>query len=139
MDVDWRRLASDRNVPHAVARELWERAQEASPDDPAQAATTFEHLLDGAAAANVTATPGRETLVEAKAPGDAPSLGPGKWTRVLDAKQPADKRGPEGLFADIASAIQAGKRVAVVLASSDQATLVDALREIRDGEGNGPL
>src|SRR5262249_11379175 len=82
--TDWRRLASDRNISHGVARALWEQARAAMPDDPAQAEHAFHILLDEAEAANLTREPGRETLADST-PGarDASSAGPGKWTRVL--------------------------------------------------------
>jgi hypothetical protein len=165
-DIDWRRLATDRNVSHVVARGLWERACATAPDDPVQAERAFHDLLEEAEAANATHEPGRETLVDAT-PGarDASSLGPGKWTRVLlDDQKPGSpagsaKRGTEnaaqapaeggtepgkqpsaeGLRNKLVAAGQASKDAVALLAASDPATIVEALRELRDGQGPGVL
>ncbi len=158
-EVDWRRIASDRNVSIAVARGLWERARATAPHDPKQAERTFRGLLDEAAAANTTHEPGRETLVDTNGVRDAASLGPGKSTRVVDeqkaggpagtAKQSSPGVGAtgtgaiatrptssaEGLRKDLVTAAQASKNLVDLLKSSDPATIVDALREVRAHEG----
>ncbi|MBC7977063.1 MAG: hypothetical protein H7138_18965, partial [Myxococcales bacterium] len=59
--LDWRRLAADLNVSHGVAKGLWQRARETSPDDPTQAARAFQGMLEEAAEADATQEPGRET------------------------------------------------------------------------------
>lgn len=149
--ADWRRLASDRNVSHGVARSLWERARAAAPDDPVQAEYAFHLLLDEAEAANITQEPGRETLAEsAVGARDASSLGPGKWTRVLleqpkpagpeqRAAESGKRPSAEELRDEIVAAAQAGKTAAAMLAASDPATIVEALREMRGREGSGVL
>jgi len=146
--VDWRRLASDRNVSHAVARGLWEHAHSVAPHDPVQAERAFNQLLDQAAVANVTHEPGRETLVDAKGPRDAASLGPGKVTRVLDENRstgPAGtapksgKRSAEAVQLDLAAVAQAGKRAVEMLATSDPETIVAALRELQAQGAPGVL
>src|SRR5262249_53826063 len=147
--TDWRRLASDRNVSPDVARAMWERARAAAPDDPVQAEHAFHVMLDEAEAANITQEPGRETLADATPGGrDASALGPGKWTRVLLEQKPAGAagaapRGAEGgkaaaeeLRSELAAAGQAGKNAAAMLAASDPATIVAALRELA-GQGDG--
>jgi len=164
--VDWRRLATDRNVSHAVARALWERARATAPDDLAQAERAFHGMLEEAEAANATHEPGRETLVDAT-PGarDPSSLGPGKWTRVLledqkpggpagaarrateNAAQASAERGTENarqpsaeeLRGKLVAAEQASKDAAALLAASDPATIIEALRELRDREGPGVI
>jgi hypothetical protein len=160
--IDWRRLATDRNVSPAVARALWERACATAPDDPMQAEHAFHDMLDEAEAANATHEPGRETLVDAT-PGtrDASSLGPGKWTRVLLEEQkpggaagsakrgtqtPAERGKESGkppsaeeLRNKLVAAGQAGKNAAALLAASDPATIIEALRELRVSEGPGVL
>lgn len=146
-DTDWRRLASDRNVSHGVARALWEQARSASPDDPAQAEQAFHLMLDEAEAANITHEPGRETLANGTpSPRDASSLGPGKWTRVL-LEQPKStapdlrpleaikKATAETLRSELAAAGQAGQQVVDALAASDPKAIVSALREIGQGSG----
>jgi hypothetical protein len=152
--TDWRRLASERNVPHSVARALWQRACAGSPDDPAQAEHAFLLMLDEAEAANLTQEPGRETLADSAPDArDASSLGPGKWTRVLlEQAKPARSPGvaqrgaetgkrpsAEELRNEIAAAGQAGKNAAALLAASDPATIVEALRELTGGQGAGVL
>src|SRR5689334_24670440 len=89
--TDWRRLASDRNVAHGVARALWERARAAAQDDPVLAEHAFHVLLDEAASSNITQEPGRETLAASTAGArDASPLGPGKWPRcLLEQPRPA--------------------------------------------------
>lgn len=164
--IDWRRLATDRNVSHAVARALWEQARAAAPDDPVQAERVFHGMLDDAVAANATHEPGRETLVDAASGArDASSLGPGKWTRVLleeqkpggpagsarrgteQAAQAPAARGAasakqppaEALRDKLVAAGQASKTAAAVLAASDPATIVEVLRELRETQGPGVL
>lgn len=154
-ELDWRRLATERNVSHAVARALWEHARLIA-DSPVQAERAYNEMLDEAEAANATHEPGRGTLVDA-APGgsDVSSLGPGKWTRVLLAepkpriappKRTTENAAPtsgtatakpsvEDLRSKLAAAGQAGKQAAELLASSDAATIVGALLEMR---GQGP-
>jgi hypothetical protein len=148
--VDWRRLASDRNVSPGVARALWDQARAAAPDDPAQAEHAFHLMLDEAEAVSATQEPGRETLA-ASNPGvrDAGARGPGKWTRVLleqgkpaaSGAQPAPDTGkkasPEDLRKQLAAVGQAGKQAAAALAASDPATILEALRELRDRQGPG--
>ncbi|HEU4729936.1 MAG TPA: hypothetical protein VFT22_18695 [Kofleriaceae bacterium] len=164
--IDWRRLAAERNVSHVVARGLWEHARATAPDDPVLAERAFLRMLEDAEAANATHEPGRETLVDA-APGarDASSLGPGKWTRVLleepkprtpagaarrgtetAAQAPAERGAETGKQASaeelrkkLVAAGQASKHAAALLAASDPATILEALRELRDGEGPGVL
>jgi hypothetical protein len=148
--TDWRRLASDRNVSPGVARALWEQARAAAPDDPAQAEHAFHLMLDEAQAENITQEPGRETLASS-APNarDASALGPGKWTRVLleqpkpagAAPRGADPARPaaERLFSELVAAGQAGKHAAALLAASDPATIVAALRELGGSQGSGVL
>jgi len=151
--TDWRRFASDRNVSHDVARALWEQARAAAPDDPQQAEHAFHLMLDEAEAANITHEPGRETLASA-APSarDASALGPGKWTRVLlEQPKPAGPAGgvqrgaetakpsAERLRNELAAAGQAGKHAAELLAASDSATIVEALRELSARQGPGAL
>jgi hypothetical protein len=162
--IDWRRLASDRNVSLTVAKGLWERARTTTPNDPAQAGKAYEHMLEEAVHANASPEPGRETQVGAK-PGakDPASLGPGKWTRSLlegpkpaaDAaatKQKSEKAqsaapapataGAEvakphtakQLHTDLVAAVQASKNAADLLAASDPATIAEALRELQEGE-----
>jgi hypothetical protein len=144
-DTDWRRLASDRNVSPGVARALWEQARAAAPDDPVQAEHEFHVMLDEAEAASITQEPGRETLASSPlSPRDVSALGPGKWTRVLleqpkppgpagfaqrgaeTAKQPSAER----LRNELVAAGQAGKHAAALLAASDPATIVEALRQL---------
>ncbi|MBA3458856.1 MAG: hypothetical protein H0T46_02765, partial [Deltaproteobacteria bacterium] len=169
--VDWRRLASDRNVAPDVAKGLWERASATAPDDPQKSERAFKRMLEEAAAANVTPEPGRETLVDAKGADDASSLGPGKVTRVLEEQKgsgPADpskakpekagaeaapagagaapdaakasgKPSPEGLRTELSAAVASGKNAAEVLAKADPASIVQALKELRDTEGPGLL
>lgn len=149
--TDWRRLASDRNVSHGVARALWDQACAVAQDDPVRAEHAFHLLLDEAEAANITHEPGRETLTGSSlGVRDAASLGPGKWTRVLleqprpgSAERPADAaaRPPSAdeLKNKIAAAGQAGRNAAAMLAASDPATIVEALRELRDRQGPGVL
>jgi hypothetical protein len=152
--TDWRRLASDRNVSHSVARALWERARAAAPDDPVEAEHAFRLMLDDAEAANITQEPGRETLASSTPDArDASSLGPGKWTRVLlEQPKPARAAGsaPRGAEVgkqpsaeevrdELVAAGQAGKNAAAMLAASDPATIVEALRELRDRQGPGVL
>jgi hypothetical protein len=164
--TDWRRLAADRNVSHAVARALWQRAHAASPGDPMRAEHAFHSMLEEAAAANATPEPGRETLVDAT-PGarDTSSLGAGKWTRVLleeqkpgsrsgsgkratesTAQAPAQRATEDGprpsaeeLRNKLVAAARASKHAAALLAASDPATIVEALRELRDRGGPGVL
>ncbi len=134
---------------------MWQRARETSPDDPTQAARAFQGMLEEAAQADATQEPGRETLVDTLGARDAASLGAGKWTRVLLEKQ---KPGPAGtgkpmapperatdaqhkpsaeeLHSKLAAATEAGQRAAALLASSDPATIIEALRGLR-GEGSG--
>jgi hypothetical protein len=111
-------------------------------------------MLDEAEASNVTHEPGRETLA-ASAAGtrDAGSLGPGKVTRVmLEQPKPAGhaKHAPRGaengkprsaedLRNELRAAGQAGKNAAAMLAASDPATIVEALRELRGSPGSGVL
>lgn len=149
--TDWRRLASDRNVSHSVARALWEQACTAAPDDPRQAEHAFQLMLDEAAAANLTQEPGRETAADSTADArDASSLGPGKWTRVLLEQQKLGGSAPRGaeigkqpsaeeLRDEVVAAGQAGKNAAAMLAASDRETIVEALRELRGREGSGIL
>jgi hypothetical protein len=151
--TDWRRLASDRNVAPGVARALWDRARAAAPDDPVQAEHAFHLMLDEAQADNITQEPGRETLAsQATSARDASALGPGKWTRVL-LEQPklagpagSAQRGAEvaklsgqGLFHELVAAGQAGKHAAALLATSDPATIVEALRQLGGLQGPGVL
>jgi hypothetical protein len=162
---DWRRLAADRNVSHTVARALWHRAHASAPDDPMQAELAFHSMLDDAEAANATHEPGRETLVDATPARDASSLGAGKWTRVLLEEQKpggrarSAKRGPETvaqapaergtenakqpsaeeLRNKLVAAGEASKNAAALLAASDPATIVEALRELRAGDGASAL
>jgi len=164
--IDWRRLAADRNVTPAVARAVWQRARATAPDDPMQAEHAFHGMLEEAAAANATHEPGRETLVNAT-PGarDAASLGAGKWTRVLlEEQQPGGRAGAvkrmtetsapapaeratetgrppsaEELRNTLVAAGRASKNAAALLAASDPATVVEALRELRDGADPGLL
>ncbi len=150
--VDWARLAKERHVAPDIAKKLWERARATTPHDPKQAGEAYKHLLDEAAHANATPEPGRETLVDAKGPRDAGSLGPGKVTRVLEEQKPAGPAGsakptapgapaaapaksPEALRKDLVAAIQASKSAVEVLKTSDPATIVEALREIKAQEG----
>ena len=151
--TDWRRLASERNVPPAIARALWERAYAAASGDPVQAEHAFLLMLDDAEAANLTQEPGRETLTDSALGGrDASSLGPGKWTRVLleRPKPPpvaASRRGADvgkrptadDLRNEILAASEAGKAAAAMLAASDPATIVEALRELAGSQGTGVL
>ena len=141
--VDWRRLASDRNVSLDVARNLWERAQSVAPNDPGHAERAFHQMLDAAAIANVTHEPGRETLVADKAPSDAASLGPGKSTLVLQERNlptaPRPTNPVDTLKEQFDSAIDAGKRVVEVLAQTDPEALVAALRELTATNGSGFL
>jgi hypothetical protein len=164
--IDWGRLASDRNVSHTVARALWERACATAPGNPMQAEHAFHVMLEEAEAANATHEPGRETLVDAT-PGarEASSLGPGKWTRVLlEEQKPGGPAGPakrgtenaahapaeqgaenakqpsaEALRSQLIAAGQAGKQAAALLAASDPATIVEALRELRASASPGLL
>ncbi|MEO7091749.1 MAG: hypothetical protein ABI175_00775, partial [Polyangiales bacterium] len=169
--VDWRRLAADRNVAPAVAQGLWERANAAANEDPVKAEQAFKRMLEEAAAHDATPAVGKETLVDAKAPADPASLGPGKLTRVLeeqkapaaagkkdkdaassaaapaapvpggdttpDAAKPTEKKTPEALKTEIATAVHAGQSAAALLAQSDQTTIVQALRELKETEGPG--
>ena len=132
--VDWRRLASERNVSLEVARNLWERARSAAPNDPRNAERAFNQMLDAAAAANVTHEPGRETLVADKTPTDAASLGPGKSTLVLQERNlptaPRPANPIDALKQDFDAAIDATKRAVEVLAQTDPEALVAALREL---------
>jgi hypothetical protein len=153
-NTDWRRHASDRNVSHGVARALWEHAHASAPDDPAQAEHAFHLLLEEAEAANITHEPGRETL-SGSTPGarDAGSLGPGKSTRVLleQPRPPAPAgsaprgsetgkpRSADELRDELRAAGQAGKNAAAMLAASDPATIVEALRQLRGQPGSGVL
>jgi hypothetical protein len=168
--IDWRRLATDRNVSPVVARGLWERARAAAHDDLAEAEHAYLRMLEEAETADATHEPGRETLV-GSTPGarDAASLGPGKWTRVLLEDQKAGgpgapaKRKPEGaahpqgaaqpqpgaepvkhaspeeLRDQLVGVAQAGKNAAALLAAADPATIIEALRELRDTAGPGVL
>jgi hypothetical protein len=149
--TDWRRLASDRNVSHSVARALWAQACAAAPGDPVQAEQAFQLMLDEAAAANLTQEPGRETVADSTADArDASSLGPGKWTRVLLEQQKltgSASRGAEigkqpsaeQLRDEVVAAGQAGKNAAAMLAAADRETIVGALRELRERQGSGVL
>jgi hypothetical protein len=149
--TDWRRLASDRNVSYGVARALWEQARAAAPDDPVQAEHAFHVLLGEAEAANLTQEPGRETLADSTAGArDAASAGPGKWTRVLtEQPRPAGAavrgaetprpRSAEALRNELVAAGQASKNAAAILAASDPATILEALRELADRQGPGAL
>jgi hypothetical protein len=147
--TDWRRLAGERNIPLSIARALWERACAAAPGDPVQAEHAFLLLLDDAEAANISQEPGRGTLADSSASArDAFSLGPGKWTRVLLEKSKpaapalraeAGKRpSAEQLRNEIVAADQAVKHAAAMLAGSDPATIIEALREL-SGEGSAVL
>lgn len=148
--TDWRRLADERNIPLAVARALWERAWAAASGDPVQAEHAFLLLLDDAEAANITQEPGRGTLADSSAGArDASSLGPGKWTRVL-IEQPkptlpalraeaGERPSAEQLRNEIVAADQAVKHAAAMLAGSDPATIMEALRELSGGEGAAVL
>ncbi|HEY0190625.1 MAG TPA: hypothetical protein VGC42_05840 [Kofleriaceae bacterium] len=136
-ETDWRRLASDRNVSHDLARAMWEQARDASPDDPMLAQQAYQAMLEDAEAANATHEPGRETLVGRSAsPRDAGSLGPGKWTRVL-LEQPRPSAAPKvidlkstaaAIRSELEAAGQAGLQAAAQLAASDPDTIVEALR-----------
>jgi hypothetical protein len=148
-DTDWRRLASDRNVSHGVARALWDQARAAAPGDPVQAEHAFHLMLDEAQAGNLTQEPGRETLASSTPSArDASALGPGKWTRVLleqpkptapagSAPRGAEiaKPSAERLRNELVAAGQAGKHAAALLAASDPATIVEALRELGGRQG----
>lgn len=132
-EVDWRRLASDRNVSLDVARNLWERAQSVAPGDRGNA---FQQMLDAAASANVTHEPGRETLVVAKGPSDAASLGPGKSTLVLQEHGLPRPTNPiDAIKQQLDGAIDAGKQLVDVLAQTDPEALVAALRELTATNG----
>jgi hypothetical protein len=151
-EVDWRRLASDRNISHDVARGLWAQAQAAAPQDTKQAERVFLRSLEHATAANATHEPGKETLVDAKGVKDPASLGPGKWTRVLlenndrgPAGTAAKRKAPgqpdnrpvtvEKLHKDLAAVAASSKHVIELLKNSDEATIVEALRELKEIEG----
>ena len=153
-DLDWRRLASDRNISHEVARGLWERARSSAANDPKQVERLFQHLLDDAAGAGAGASrePGRETLVNTQGVQDPATLGPGKWTRALlegnEARGPAGTaKQPNGiapvtvdkLYKDLAAAAQASQQLIELLKQSDPATIVEALRELRKQQGSDYL
>lgn len=137
-----------------------------APDDPLQAEHAFHSMLEDAAAASATHEPGRETLVDATSGArDASSLGAGKWTRVLlEEQQPGGRAGAvkrmtetsapvpaergtenggrpsaEELRNKLVAAGRASQSAAALLAASDPATIVEALRELRDGGGPGML
>ena len=130
--VDWRRLASDKNVSLDVARGLWERAQ--TVGDARQAERAFTQMLDVAATANATHEPGRETLVGTRGVGDAASLGPGKSTLVLQESTlptaPRPTNPVDALKQDFDDAIDAGKRAIEVLQESSPDDIVAALRAL---------
>jgi len=162
-DVDWRRIASGQRVARRCARvgERARSARSAAPHDLVQAERVFRQMLDGAAGANATHEPGRETLVDAKGPRDAASLGPGKVTRVLledrgggapgkqnnrDAPNAQGTRvraqssaSVDNLHKDLVAAVQAGKNAVELLATSDPATIVAALGAVRSQDGSGVL
>jgi hypothetical protein len=140
-ETDWRRLASDRNVSHSVARALWEQAREASPDDAVQAAHVYHAMLDEAAKGDVSPEPGRETLAASHGVRDPSTLGPGKWTRVL-VEQPGSQAPASGakpsasrLRDELLAAGQATQRATSMLAGADPATIVEALRELTARQG----
>ena len=143
-ELDWRRLASDQNVGPDVARSMWERALIIAASDPVKTEIAFKRMLDEAVAANLTPEPGRGTLVDAAGVRDPASLGPGKTTRVLEEQKSSNKQSTgkstvAGLRNDLTSAAQAGQNAAEVLAASDPATIVQALRELRESGGPGLL
>lgn len=131
--VDWRRLASDRNVSLDVARGLWERAQAATPD-ARQAERAYHQLLDVAATNNVTHEPGRETLVANRGVADAASLGPGKSTLVLQERNlptaPRPANPIDALKADFDGAIDAGKQAVEMLSQTSPEDIVKALKAL---------
>ncbi|MBL9013933.1 MAG: hypothetical protein JNL83_07145, partial [Myxococcales bacterium] len=51
--VDWRRLASDRNVKPDVAKGLWDRASSQTEGDEQKAEQVFKRLLEEAANSQV--------------------------------------------------------------------------------------
>jgi hypothetical protein len=95
-DVDWRRLANERNVSLDVARGLWARCQRAADIDTKLAERLYVDALAEAAGKNASPEPGRRTLVDSKGVKDPASLGPGKSTLVLAENY---DRGPAGTAA----------------------------------------
>jgi hypothetical protein len=156
-DVDWRRLANERNVSLEVARGLWSQCKRAADIDIKFAERLYVDALTEAASKNATHEPGRQTLVDAKGVKDPASLGPGKSTLVLAEnydRGPAgtaakSKAGPrkasakpqpgsvsaEKLYQDLAKAAESAKAVIELLKQSDDATIVEALRELKEIEG----
>jgi hypothetical protein len=156
-DVDWRRLARERNVSLDVARGLWAQCQRAADIDIKLAERLYVDALTEAAGKNASPEPGRQTLVDAKGVKDPSSLGPGKSTLVLAEnydRGPAgtaakSKAGPrqasakaqpgsvsaEKLYQDLAKAAASAKAVIELLKQSDDATIMEALQELREIEG----
>jgi hypothetical protein len=142
-EVDWRRIANDRNIAHNVARELWQRARAISPNDMRHAEQLFKHLLDEASVVNATNEPGRETLVDSRGIQDPASLGPGKTTRVLQEYPTAKNgKGPtpgpvptDSLHRDLVAFGDAYKELIDLLKSSSKETIMEALRELQEIEG----
>lgn len=125
--VDWRRLASDRNVSLDVARGLWERAR-AGTVDARHAERAYNQMLDAAATANATHEPGRGTLVASRGVADAASLGPGKSTLVLNERSLPTAPRPNTVNFD--DAIEAGKRAVELLAKTSPEDIASALRAL---------
>lgn len=171
VQVDWRRLATDKNVAIDVARGLWEQAKASQPSDAVARSNLFRRLIDDAARnPGATQDPGKSTLVAASGPADPASLGPGKTTRVLLDQNPspaapqeqagAEPARPSGaapgqlpgapgvdpakppptapptvakLRDELVAAAQASQDAVALLASAEPATIVDALRQLREG------
>ena len=94
---DWYRSARDLDVPVDIARALYARAMQLSPDAGRRRAEDLylRWLRDAARGRNpATPAPGRQTrVIHESKPLDLPglaALGPGRWTRTLFERDDAD-------------------------------------------------